>query len=162
MSWSFLVHWPAFGNGFISDDYVILQRAAELPDNLFSLFQIPPECFRTTSYLTFGLLKWALRYHSGFFYAFAILLHGLNGFLLFRLLSALSKVGTFRAAPLREPVGESKPNSLPYTRASERGGHRSVFMRMCSRPVGQDASKSRTSRLYSSANPIKTNLMRVR
>lgn len=88
---SFLVYGPAFSNGFYSDDYVILQRAAELPENPFSLFRIPPECFRTTSYLVFGLLKWAFGYHSSFFYAFAILLHWLNGFLLFKLLSVITK-----------------------------------------------------------------------
>ncbi len=88
---SFLVYWPAFTNGFISDDYVILQRAAELREDPFSLFRIPPECFRTTSYLVFGILKWLFGYQSSFFYVFAILLHWLNGFLLFKLLSAITK-----------------------------------------------------------------------
>jgi hypothetical protein len=83
---SFIAYWPTMDNGFISDDYVILERTATLIHQPLYLFGIPPEGFRTTSYIVFGTLKAIFGYHPGFFYLFSILLHGVNSYFLFRLL----------------------------------------------------------------------------
>jgi hypothetical protein len=87
---SFVAYLPAFNNGFISDDYVILQRVEILKNHPFYLFEIPPEGFRTSSYIAFALLKMLFGYRPEFFYLFAILLHWANACLLFRLLSSVT------------------------------------------------------------------------
>src|SRR5688572_3990064 len=82
----FIAYMPAFNNGFISDDYVILERLSALKENFWYLFSIPPDNFRSTTYLFFGLLATAFGYHSGFFYAFTILVHFGNSVLLGKLI----------------------------------------------------------------------------
>jgi hypothetical protein len=88
---SFTAYWPVFNNGFISDDYVILQRVEILKEQPLYLFAIPPEGFRTTSYIAFAVLKTLFGYRSEFYYLFAILLHWANAYLLFRLLAIVTK-----------------------------------------------------------------------
>ncbi len=82
----FVAYAPALNNGFIADDYVILQRAQELRRDPFFLASIPPEPFRLTTYLSFMLLKGCFGYHAQFYYAFTILLHFTNTLMLWRLL----------------------------------------------------------------------------
>lgn len=80
------IYWVGFDNGFISDDYMFLERIREWPDNPWFLFKIPPENFRSTTYLAFFFLKTIAGYQSAFFYLFTILLHAANAFLLGRLI----------------------------------------------------------------------------
>ena len=77
-----IAYLPAFNNGFISDDYVILERLSAIKENPWYLFSIPPDNFRSTTYAVFGLSLTAFGYHSGFFYAFTILVHFGNSVLL--------------------------------------------------------------------------------
>ena len=51
------VFWPAFDNGFVSDDFVLLERVDTWLHNPFYLLEIPPENFRSTTYLAILLLK---------------------------------------------------------------------------------------------------------
>lgn len=83
------VFWPALDNGFISDDYLVLERAGNLLSHPFSLYQVPPENFRTTTYVTFLVLKTLFGYHAWVFYLFALTLHAVNAWLLARLVGFL-------------------------------------------------------------------------
>ncbi len=100
---------PALNNGFISDDYVILQRAEELRHAPLSLFAIAPEGFRFTSYLSFLILKTCFGYRAGFFYGFLIMLHLANTLMFWRLLRALAAdsedaaIGAIFFATLQNP-----------------------------------------------------------
>ena len=84
------VFWPAFDNGFISDDFVFLERVDKWLHNPFYLLQIPPENFRSTTYLAILLLKKIAGYQPWAFYLFTMSLHALNAFLLDRLLFQVS------------------------------------------------------------------------
>lgn len=86
----FIAYLPALNNGFISDDYVILERLRALKENFWYLFSIPPDNFRSTTYMFFGLLVTAFGYHSGFFYACTILVHFGNSVLLGKLIHLLT------------------------------------------------------------------------
>lgn len=88
---SLLVYWPALDNGFISDDYIFLDRIETWVDNPLYLFQIPPENYRTTTYAAFLILQRLFGYQSEFFYLFTILLHAINAFLLGRLVGVLQE-----------------------------------------------------------------------
>lgn len=93
-------YWPSFDNGFISDDYVFLDRVETWAQDFFYLFEIPPENFRATTYLVFWGLKRTFGYHPEFFYAFTMLVHLLNTLLLWRLtrvLTGRSDVGALAA-----------------------------------------------------------------
>ena len=81
-----IAYAPAINNGFIADDYVILQRTTFMRVQPLYLLQVPPENFRLTSYAVFGFLKSIAGYDSRFFYAFNIGLHLANVVLLRRLL----------------------------------------------------------------------------
>ncbi len=74
----FVAYAPAFNNGFISDDYVILERLRDLKQDPLYLFSIPPDNFRSTLYACFALLKGLFGYRPAYFYAFAVLLHCAN------------------------------------------------------------------------------------
>lgn len=86
-----LAYLPAFNNGFISDDYVILGRLDSLQYDVLFLFQVPPECFRLTSYLCFGILKFFFGYHAAWYYAFNLLIHLINAILLWKLLTRVTR-----------------------------------------------------------------------
>ena len=79
---------PAFNNHFISDDYAIMERLNT--GGLSGTFENPLESFRITSYVAFGLLKGTFGYRAEFFYAFTILVHVLNGLLLWKLISLIT------------------------------------------------------------------------
>lgn len=80
---------PAFNNGFISDDYVILGRLEDLKRDPLYLFSIPPETFRATCYACFALLKTLAGYRPEVFYAFTTALHLANAFMMWKLLGRL-------------------------------------------------------------------------
>ncbi len=73
-----LAYLPALNNGFIADDFVKLNAVELLKADPGYILATPPEMFRTTSDLAFGILKTFFGYRSGFFYAFSIALHCLN------------------------------------------------------------------------------------
>ncbi len=81
-----IAYLPALSNGFISDDFVILERVSAWKSDFSYIFQLSPERFRITSYLAFGLLKGIFGYYPAGFYIFAILLHFLNAVLLWKFL----------------------------------------------------------------------------
>ena len=93
---------PVLNNGFIADDYVLLEWSDKLKQDFFFLFTIPPMNFRTTSIALYGLLKSVFGYRYEFFYAFNILLHFINAFLFSRLLmlTARDKVVAFAGAAM--------------------------------------------------------------
>ncbi len=81
-----IAYAPAVNNGFIADDYVILQRTNFMRLQPLYLFHVPPENFRLTSYALFAFLKSVVGYHASLFYTFNIALHLANIVLLRRLL----------------------------------------------------------------------------
>ncbi len=83
-------YWPALDNGFIADDYVFLERVESWSQDPLFLYQIPPENFRTATYLEFLLLKRLAGYWAAPFYLFAIALHFSNCLLVRRLASQLT------------------------------------------------------------------------
>src|SRR5438067_1450815 len=89
--WPFLLaavaYLPALDNGFIADDYVILQRLDLMRTQPLLLFHIPPENFRLTSYIIFGFLKTLVGYDARLFYAVNITIHFVNIALLYGLLA---------------------------------------------------------------------------
>ncbi len=87
-----LAYWPAIGNGFIADDYVMLERAGDWDQNPINPFSHVPEriSFRLTSYACFTLLKKCFGYHAGFYYAFTILLHLANAVMLWKYVRLVS------------------------------------------------------------------------
>ena len=110
-----IAYLPAVNNGFISDDYVILERVRVWGTDFSFVFQLSPERFRITSYLAFGMLKWLFGYHAPGFYAFAILLHFLNSALVWRFLSLMT--GSPRVAVLGAMifcVGQSPQEAMMW------------------------------------------------
>lgn len=85
-----LTYLPMFDNGFISDDFVIIARLGSIASDPFFLFSEPPECFRFTSYVCFGALKFLFGYGAAAFYAFNLLVHVINSLLVWRLVTRLS------------------------------------------------------------------------
>jgi hypothetical protein len=100
IAFSTLAYFPCLDNGFISDDYVILERSGHAAEDPGSLFSAPPEGFRTTTYLAFADLKTLFSPTARPFYVFAILLHALNAILLgwlVRLVSGRADIGLIAA-----------------------------------------------------------------
>jgi hypothetical protein len=87
----FLTYAPVIDNGFVTDDYVILERIEILKTDPLHLFTVPPENFRVTSYMVFGILKTLVGYSAGFFYVFNIFIHFLNAALLWHLVLLLTQ-----------------------------------------------------------------------
>ena len=82
---------PVLNNGFIADDYVILQRTDLMRLQPLYLFHVPPENFRFVSYIVFAFLKSIAGYDARLFYAFNIGLHIANIALLRHLLMLVTK-----------------------------------------------------------------------
>jgi hypothetical protein len=93
--WPFLLaliaYAPALNNGFIADDFVILQRTGLMKAQPLYLFHVPPENFRLMSYAVFGFLKSAVGYDARFFYAANIAIHIANVALLRQFLASILK-----------------------------------------------------------------------
>jgi hypothetical protein len=79
-------YFPALNNGYIADDYVILEWAGKFFAHPGFLFTVPPQNFRMTSYVVFELAKRFLGYNSAALYAINIAFHFAACFLLWRLL----------------------------------------------------------------------------
>jgi hypothetical protein len=88
-----IAYAPAVNNGFIADDYVILQRIGLMKLQPLHLFHVPPENFRIVSYAVFAFLKTLVGYDARFFYAANIALHIANIALLHRLLTVVIQDG---------------------------------------------------------------------
>jgi hypothetical protein len=86
-----IAYAPALNNGFIADDYVILQRIDLMRVQPLYLFHVPPENFRFMSYIVFAFLKSIAGYDARVFYAFNIALHIANIALLRHLLILVAK-----------------------------------------------------------------------
>jgi len=69
---------PAVNNGFIADDWVILQRIGFMRTEPLYLFHVPPENFRFVSYVVFAICKSIVGYEAWLFYAVNIALHIAN------------------------------------------------------------------------------------
>jgi hypothetical protein len=92
---------PALDNGFISDDYVVLEWIKQWHEDPTFLLRIAPDVFRITSYAILGLLKAAFGYRAAWFYGAAILVHFINCLLLCQLATILSRsrrIGLMAAA----------------------------------------------------------------
>lgn len=100
---------PAFNNGFISDDYVFLERLGTLKHDPLYLFSIPPDNFRYTSYACIALLKSIFGYRPACFYAFTVLVHITSAVMLGRYLqlvsgsSAVAALGSLFFAAVQNP-----------------------------------------------------------
>src|ERR1051326_7968409 len=77
---------PALNNGYIADDYVILEWAGKFFAHPGFLFTVPPQNFRMTSYVVFELAKRWLGYNSAALYGLNIAFHFTACILLWRLL----------------------------------------------------------------------------
>ena len=93
-----VAYFPAFNNGFISDDYVLLERFRILKHDPLYLFSIPPDNFRYTCYVCFALLKSVFGYRPACFYAFTVLVHFISALMLGKYLRLVS--GSAAAAAL--------------------------------------------------------------
>ncbi len=89
-----LAYLPAVNNGFISDDFVLLDRIDEWAQNPLLMFQSPPDGFRLTNSVFFFLMRGMVGYQSEYFYLAAILIHFLNCLLVFSLARRLLKDDT--------------------------------------------------------------------
>jgi hypothetical protein len=109
---------PILNNGFIADDYVILQRVEFLKVDPLYLYHVAPENFRMVSYLIFGALKAVVGYHAWPFYAVNISLHLANIILLSRLLQTLlSDKATARLAVLFFAVFQAPQEAVMWLAA---------------------------------------------
>jgi len=77
---------PAFNNGFIADDYVILEWAGKFFAHPGFLFTVSPQNFRMTSYIVFEVLKRVFGYNPVVWYAVNTTFHFIACVLLWRLL----------------------------------------------------------------------------
>jgi hypothetical protein len=83
-----VVYAPAFNNGFISDDYVLLERVREAQNDSYSVLGRAPDLFRSTTYLSFAVLRALFGYTAPCFYAFALCVHFFNCLMLWYLVTA--------------------------------------------------------------------------
>ncbi len=81
----FAAYMPAVNNGFISDDFIMLNWVEQWKGDITFLFRIFPDVFRITVYVVFRSLLALFGFHSEYFYTFAILIHLLNSILLYYL-----------------------------------------------------------------------------
>lgn len=86
-----LAYLPCLNNGFIADDFILLNRVHILRTNPFYLVEVTPEIFRVTSYIVIGMLKAVVGYDYHIYYAFNILLHALNSLLLGKLVFEITQ-----------------------------------------------------------------------
>ncbi len=93
-----VTYLPALDNGFISDDYIMLDWVEQWRADVSYLFKLAPDVFRLTSYAVLRFFTWAFGYNAVILYAFLILVHFANCMLLFRLSRLLG--GDFRKAAM--------------------------------------------------------------
>jgi len=73
---------PSVNNGFMQDDFVLLNRVEILKTNPYNLIEVTPELFRVTSYIVLAILKALFTYDYRAYYVVNILLHAINSVLL--------------------------------------------------------------------------------
>jgi hypothetical protein len=82
---------PALNNGFISDDYLMLELVRVWKEDFSYLFKIAPDVFRITSYALLWVLEGIFGYRPEYFYAFSISVHFVNSVLLWKVLSLVTR-----------------------------------------------------------------------
>jgi hypothetical protein len=113
-----IAYLPALNNGFIADDYVILQRIGYIQLQPLYLLRVPPENFRFISYVVFGFLKSLAGYDARFFYAFNIGLHIANIALFRRLLAfVINDEFVERTAPILFAVFQAPQEAVMWLAA---------------------------------------------
>jgi len=93
-----VTYLPALDNGFISDDYIMLDWVEQWRADVTYLFKLAPDVFRLTSYAVLRFFTWTFGYNAPILYAFLILVHFANCMLLFKLSRLLG--GDFRKAAM--------------------------------------------------------------
>jgi hypothetical protein len=73
---------PSVNNGFMQDDFILLNRIEILKTNPYNLIEVAPELFRVTSYIVLAVLKALFTYDYRAYYVVNILLHAINSVLL--------------------------------------------------------------------------------
>jgi hypothetical protein len=83
---SFAAYWPALGNAFRDDDGLFLNLGREILADPLSILHVRPfGCFRPV-WLAYCTTMWAaFDTHAVAYFAAAIVLHGVNGFLVWKL-----------------------------------------------------------------------------
>ena len=82
---------PALNNGFISDDYLMLEWVRVWTQDFSYLFKIAPDVFRITSYAVLWMLERVFGHSPEYFYAFVILVHFVNSLLLWKVLRLVTR-----------------------------------------------------------------------
>lgn len=109
---------PALNNGFIADDYVILNRVEILKTQPLYLYSAPPETFRAVSYVIFAALKAVAGYQAWLFYAVNIALHAANILLLWQLVRiVIGHDGVARLAVLLFAVFQAPQEAVMWLAA---------------------------------------------
>jgi hypothetical protein len=86
-----IAYGPALNNGFISDDYLMLEMVREWKQDFSYLFKIAPDVFRLTSYALLWALEGIFGYRPEYFYAFSISVHFINSILLGKVLRLVTR-----------------------------------------------------------------------
>jgi len=86
-----VAYLPALNNGFISDDYLMLEMVRVWKEDFSYLFKIAPDVFRITSYALLWALEGIFGYRPEYFYAFSISVHFLNSVLLWKVLRLVTR-----------------------------------------------------------------------
>src|SRR5579883_386254 len=108
---------PAFNNGFIADDYVILDWAGRFFAHPGFLLSIPPKNFRMTSYVVFELLKRAFGYQPLIWYAVNTTFHFIACVVLWRLLLRVENEFTAGLATLLFAVFQQPQEAVMWLAA---------------------------------------------
>lgn len=88
---AYVAYWPALGNGFYNDDAIFLNHADQILERPAALItERPLGYFRPTWSLYVTLQKAVFGLEPAGYFAVGILLHALNGFLVFSLARALA------------------------------------------------------------------------
>lgn len=108
---------PAFNNGFIADDYVILDWAGRFFAHPWFLFTIPPQNFRMTSYIVFEVLKRVFGYKPEVWYTVNTAFHFIACVLLWRLLIRIEDRFTASLATLLFAVFQQPQEAVMWLAA---------------------------------------------
>jgi hypothetical protein len=113
----FAAYLPAFNNGFIADDYVILEWAGKFFAHPGFLFTVPPQNFRMTSYVVFEVLKRAFGYQAWIWYLVNTAFHFIACVLLWRLLIRVEDRFTASLATLLFAVFQAPQEAVMWLAA---------------------------------------------
>src|SRR5262252_5119454 len=93
-------YFPALNNGYIADDYVILEWAGKFFAHPGFLFTVPPQNFRMTSFVVFEVLKRIFGYQPVAWYVVNAGFHFIACLLFWRVLLRLEDERTAGVATL--------------------------------------------------------------